>query len=47
MEFTFILTEEEAQKTVDTLGKEPYLEVADLIHKLHQQAHTQRQEKNK
>lgn len=44
MNFTFILNEEEAQKVIDTLGKEPFNEVVHLINNLHAQAYEQRQE---
>lgn len=45
MDFTFGLTEEEANKVVDALGKEPYYEVVHLINKLNEQAYEQRQTK--
>lgn len=47
MNFTFELTEEEAQVILDSLGKEPFNKVVSLINKLHAQAYEQRQENEK
>lgn len=41
MELTFKLTEVEAQKVLDTLIKQPYVEVVDVINKIQLQASEQ------
>lgn len=43
MDFTFKLTEQEANFILNALMKEPYIAVAGLIQKLDQQAFEQRQ----
>ncbi|MFE8697987.1 hypothetical protein ACFYKT_16720 [Cytobacillus sp. FJAT-53684] len=43
MEFTFKLTEAEAQKVLDALIKEPYITVVDVVNKIQEQASEQRQ----
>lgn len=47
MEFTFKLTEQEAQIMLNALTKEPYGLVVNVINKIQQQATEQRQEKEK
>lgn len=47
MEFTFKLTEQEAQKVLNALVQEPYIEVVDVINKIQQQAVEQRQDDGK
>lgn len=47
MNFTFEITEDEAQIILDSLGKEPFNKVVTLINKLHGQAYAQRQENEK
>lgn len=44
MEYILKLTEEEAQKVLNALVKEPYGEVVDVINTIQQQAVEQRQE---
>jgi hypothetical protein len=43
MEFLLKLSEQEAQKVLDALVKEPYAEVVDVINNIQQQAVEQRQ----
>lgn len=43
MDFKFSLNEQEAQKILDILVKEPYREVFQLIGKIQGQAHDQKQ----
>lgn len=43
MEFTFKLNEQDAQKVLNALVKEPYGDVVDVINKIQQQAVEQRQ----
>lgn len=47
MKFTFNLNEQEAQKVLDALIKQPYIEVVDVINKIQQQAIEQRKEQEK
>lgn len=42
MEFTLKLNEQEAQQVLNTLIKEPYFEVVDVINTIQQQAVEQR-----
>lgn len=44
MEFNLKLNEQEAQKVLDALVKQPYAEVVDVIDKIQQQAVEQRKE---
>jgi hypothetical protein len=43
MDFNFKLSEQEAQKVLNALAKEPYGEVVDVINKIQQQAVEQRE----
>lgn len=43
IEFTFTLTEEEAQKVLNALIKEPYGLVVDVVEKIQKQAIEQRE----
>lgn len=43
MEFNFTLTEQESQMMLNSLMKEPYIEVFELINKVQSQAIDQRQ----
>lgn len=45
MEFTFKLSEQDAQTVLNALTKEPYIVVVDVVNKLQQQANEQMQEK--
>jgi hypothetical protein len=40
--YTFVLTEQEANIILNALAQRPYIEVADLIAKIHQQAQEQK-----
>lgn len=44
-EFTFKLSESEAQLILNVLSKEPYIEVVDVINSIQIQANKQLQEK--
>lgn len=44
MDFTFKLTEDQAQKMLNALVKEPYGEVVEVINSIQQQASEQRKE---
>ena len=46
MDFNFILSESESQKVLESLVKEPYFEVVELIEKIQNQAIKQRQEQS-
>lgn len=43
MKYTFVLTEEEAQKVLNSLLKEPYIDVVDVINNIQKQAVEQKQ----
>lgn len=45
MKFNIQLTEDEAQKVLNILVKEPYVEVVDVINKIQKQASEQRNKK--
>ena len=40
--YTFVFTEQEANIILNALAQRPYIEVADLIAKIHQQAQEQK-----
>lgn len=42
--YTFTLTEQEANIILNALAQRPYIEVADLIAKIHQQAQEQKKD---
>lgn len=44
MEFTFKFTQQDAQKVLNALIKEPYVEVVDVINNIQQQAVEQRKD---
>lgn len=44
MELTFKLTEQEAQKVLNALAKESYIEVVDVVNKIQLQASEQMNE---
>lgn len=45
--YKFELTEQEANKVLFALSKEPYIEVVDIINKIHEQANEQDGENEK
>lgn len=44
--YKFEFTEEEVNKILFSLAKEPYIEVVDIINKIHEQANEQDNEVN-